>query len=497
MTPSLPVAHQRRGLVMTLGLAAMVVSMMQTLVVPILGTIQRDLGTTTVEVSWVTTATLLSAAVFTPLFGRLGDQHGTKPTLIGVLMLMVAGSVLAAATSSLPLLILARVLQGAATAIFPLALTVLREQVEPARLPGAMSLVSGTLAFGSGLALVGAGLLTQGVDPDYHRVFWLATALAVVALAAVAVVVPDSRNRTGGRTDWLGAAVLALMLVQLLLPISQGHTWGWTAARTLTLFAGAAVTAVVWVVIERTVREPMVDMKMFVHPPVLFSNIAGLLVGFALFFLFIGVSYLVQTPGDIAGYGFGASVLDASVVYLLPAALVSLVAAQFGGTLVRRIGARGTLAASACFGLIGFAWLTLAHDSTAWVIVAGMLIGLAASFGYAAMPALIVMGVPPHQTGIANGINSISRSAGSAIGSAVITSLLSSQTIDDLPPGVPALPTESRYTVSFALAGVAFALVFVVAIALAARRTKAKDAPASATDARRLPEANAERVLSE
>ncbi|WP_030951383.1 MFS transporter, partial [Streptomyces sp. NRRL S-481] len=177
MKSSLAAAPKRRtgslSLVLVLGLAAMVVSMMQTLVIPILGIIQNDLGATTAQVSWVTTATLLSAAVFTPLLGRFGDQHGTKPTLLGVLVVMVAGSVLAATTSSMLWLIVARVLQGAATAIFPLALSVLRAEVEPSRLPGAMALVSGTLGFGSGLALVSAGLLSQGANPDYHQVFWL------------------------------------------------------------------------------------------------------------------------------------------------------------------------------------------------------------------------------------------------------------------------------------------------------------------------------------
>ncbi|CAL9667447.1 hypothetical protein SUDANB2_07236 (plasmid) [Streptomyces sp. enrichment culture] len=475
MTSSLAAAPERRtgslSLVLVLGLAAMVVSMMQTLVIPILGIIQNDLGATTAQVSWVTTATLLSAAVFTPLLGRLGDQRGTKPTLLGVLVVMVAGSVLAATTSSMLWLIVARVMQGAATAIFPLALSVLRQEVAPARLPGAMALVSGTLGFGSGLALVSAGLLTTGADPDYHQVFWLAAALAVAALIAVAVVVPAPRTRTGGRTDWLGAAGLALLLVLILLPISQGHTWGWTSVRTLALFAGAVVTAALWVVVERRVRDPLVDMKMFVHRPVLFTNIAGLLVGFAMFAQFIGVSYLVQTPSEIAGYGFGASVLRASVVYLLPSALISLVAAQFGGVLVRRIGARLTLAAGAAFGVVGFAWLTLAHDTTASVILAGMVVGVAISFGYAAMPALIVAGVPHHQTGIANGINSISRSTGSAIGSAVVTSLLASKTVDNLPAGVPALPAESQYTLSFSLAGMAFVLVIGVAmVGLAIRR---------------------------
>ncbi|MEI5101050.1 MFS transporter [Streptomyces sp. PmtG] len=451
------------AVVLVLGLAAMVVSMMQTLVVPILGIIQNDLNATTANVSWVTTATLLSAAVFTPLLGRFGDMHGKKQTLVGVLLVMIAGSVLAATTTSLTWLIVGRVMQGAATAIFPLALSVLREEIRPEKLHGAMALVSGTLAFGSGLALVGAGLLTQGSDPDYHRVFWLAVVLATVALAGVLFVVPSSRTKTGGRTDWLGALTLALLLVLLLLPISQGHEWGWTSGRTLGAFAGAVVMAVVWVVTEQRVREPMVDMKMFTHRPVLFTNLAGLLLGFAMFAQFIGVSYLVQMPEDVAGYGFGASVLGASVVYLLPTTLVSLVGAQFGGLLVRRIGARLTLAAGAVFGVVGFAWLTGAHGTSASVIGAGMVVGLAISFGYASMPALIVASVPAHQTGIANGINSISRSVGSAVASAMITSLLASKTIE-LPAGMPALPQESQFTLSFAIAGAAFALVVVVAL---------------------------------
>ncbi|MFF9119155.1 MFS transporter [Streptomyces massasporeus] len=467
-----PSAHT--GIVLVLGLAAMVVSMMQTLVVPILGIIQSDLKATTANVSWVTTATLLSAAVFTPLLGRFGDQHGKKPTLVGVLIVMIAGSVLAATTTSLTWLIVGRVMQGAATAIFPLALSVLREEIRPEKLHEAMALVSGTLAFGSGFALVGSGLLTRGSDPDYHRVFWLAAVLAVVALAGVLITVPASRTKAGGRTDWLGALTLGMLLVLLLLPISQGHEWGWTSGRTLGAFAGAVVMTGVWVLTESRVKDPMVDMKMFVHRPVLFTNLAGLLLGFAMFTHFIGVSYLVQMPEDLVGYGFGASVLAASVVYLLPTTLVSLVGAQFGGVLVGRLGARFTLAAGACFGVLGFIWLTTAHDTTASVIGAGMIIGLAISFGYASMPALIVAGVPAHQTGIANGINSISRSVGSAVASAVITSLLASKSVP-LPAGMPALPQESQFTLSFALAGAAF--ILVTAVALIGLRTASTPSP--------------------
>ncbi|MCX5195224.1 MFS transporter [Streptomyces sp. NBC_00249] len=449
-------------IVFALSLAAMVVSMMQTLPVPILGLIRNDLGTSTANVSWVTTATLLSAAVFTPLLGRFGDQHGKKPTLVAVLGVMVAGSVVAALATSLPLLILGRVLQGAATAIFPLALSVLREEVRPQKLPGAMALVSGTLAFGSGLALVATGLLTSGADADYRNAFWMATGFATLALLAVVLLVPATRHKTGGRTDFLGALTLGIALLLLLLPISQGHEWGWASARTLGSFAGAAVMAAVWVLVERKVREPLVDMAMFVHRPVLMANLAGVLVGFGMFANFLGVSYLVQMPEALTGYGFDASILRASVQFLLPGAIVSLLASPVGGQLVRHRGPRVALGLAAGLGAFGFGWLALDHGHTFSVIGAGLVVGAAVSFGYAAMPAVIMSSVPHHQSGIANGINSISRSTGSAIGSAVVTTILASKTLEHLPAGVPPLPAESGFTLTFWIGAAAFALVAVI-----------------------------------
>ncbi|MFI5544369.1 MFS transporter [Streptomyces sp. NPDC051815] len=486
-SPASPASGARNEtvVVFALSLAAMVVSMMQTLPVPILGLIREDLGASTAGVSWVTTATLLSAAVFTPLLGRFGDQHGKKPTLVAVLGVMVAGSVLTALASSLPLLIVGRVLQGAATAIFPLALSVLREEVRPQKLPGAMALVSGTLAFGSGLALVATGLLTSGPDADYRNAFWMATGLALLALLAVLVLVPATRHKTGGRTDVLGALTLGTALLLLLLGISQGHEWGWTSGRTLGSFAGAAVMAAVWVVTELKVAEPLVDMKMFVHRPVLMANLAGVLVGFGMFASFLGVSYLVQMPEALTGYGFDASILRASVQFLLPSAIVSLLASPIGGQIVRHRGPRAALGLAAVFGAVGFGWLVLDHGHAFSVIGSGLVVGAAVSFGYAAMPAVIMSSVPPHQSGIANGINSISRSTGSAIGSAVVTTILASQTIGHLPAGVPPLPAESGFTLTFGIGAVAFAVVGLIGwFGLRAGHGSAPAAAAARTPAR-------------
>ncbi|MFF8594006.1 MFS transporter [Streptomyces sp. NPDC015220] len=452
-------------MVVSLAVAAMVVSMMQTLLVPILGVIQSALHTSASAVSWVNTATLLSAAVFTPLLGRLGDQHGRKRVLVAVTVALLAGSLLAALTHSLPLLIVARVLQGSATAIFPLALAVLRREISHDRLPGAMALVSGMLGIGSGLALVLTGLLTQGADADYRRVFWLSVGLAAVTLAAVVLWVPADRDGPGGRTDVLGAVTFSGFLVLLLLAVSKGQEWGWSTGTTIGCFVAAAVLAVAWWAAESRVREPMIDLPTFVLRTVLNTNVAGLLVGFVMFAQFIALSFLAQIPPSLAGYGFGASTLRASVVYLLPGTAFSLVGAPVGGALVKRYGPRLVLGLSGVLGVLGSGWLAAAHGTTASVIAASVVNGTAISFAYAAMPALIVTGVPPEKTGIANGINSISRSAGSAIGSAVIATLMAAKTLHGLPPGVPPLPAESQFTLTFLLGAAAWLLVVLVAVA--------------------------------
>jgi MFS family permease len=364
---------------------------------------------------------------------------------------MMVGSLLAATTTSFALLIVARVLQGSATAIFPLALSVIRDQVPPEKLPGAMALVSSTLAFGSGLSLVVTGLLTQGSHPNYHSIFWVSAGLSLLSLVAALLLVPHRGDAPGGRIDYLGTLALAGFLVLLLLGISQGHDWGWTTGKTLCCFAGAVLVAMLWVLVERKVASPLVDLQMFTQRQVALTNLSGLLFGFAMFAQFIGISYLVQMPHQLAGYGFTASVLRASIEYLLPSSLVALIAAPAGGLLVSRTSAVATLTLGGVSGVVGFAWLAFAHGSTVGVILASLLTGTSIALGYAAMPALIAESVPLHQTGIANGINSISRSIGSSIASAVVTSLLASKSIEHLPAGVPPLPQQSQFTITFVI----------------------------------------------
>ncbi|WP_131764932.1 MFS transporter [Candidatus Protofrankia californiensis] len=440
-----------RLLVLTLCLDVIVLSLIQTLVVPALTEIAGQLHTTTATVSWAVTANLLAAAVLTPLLSRLGDLHGKRRVLLGVLAVVVAGSLLAAATASVPLLVLGRVLQGASYGIFPLAMGVLRDEIRTDRLTFAMAVVSGMLGLGSGLGVGLAGMLTRN-HGDYHQIFWLATVAGFLALLLTAVAVPHRDSHASGTVDWFGAGLLGAALVLLLLPLSEGNDWGWTSAATLCCFTACAVLFAVWLGVENRVGTPLVAPRLLAHRPVLITNLAGLFLGVGMFTGFLGISHLVETPRAEAGYGFSASVLATSNVYLLPGVVAGVLVVPFSGRVVRRHGGRATLLAATVLGVTGFALLALLHDATWEVILGGVIVNLSITFGYAAIPPLLVLAVPPGETAIANSINSIARTVGSALASAMTVTLLTSRL---LPTG---MTRESSYTIAFTIAAAGFAV---------------------------------------
>jgi len=426
-----------------LALSATVIAVLQTVVVPVLATIGASLGSSAAATGWVLTANLLSAAVLTPVLGRLGDVHGRRPVLLGVLAVVTLGSLLAAVTSSLPLLLVARVLQGAAYALFPLSIGILRDELPAYRLTGAMAVVSASLGAGGGFGLVLTGLLTRG-GGDYHRIFWLAAAVTALALVMAAAVVPARSPDVAGRVDWLGAGVLGAGLVLLLLPLSQGHEWGWATPGTLGCLAAAGVVLLGWLALQHRVAAPLVTPELLRSRPLLVTNVAGMCIGIAMFVSFLAVSGFVQTPTS-TGYGFTASVLGASAAYLLPGALFGVLVAPLGGRLVHRAGGRVVLVLAALLGAAGFALMAVLHTASWELITGSVLVNAAVSLAFASMPALIVAEVTPAQTGVANSVNSIARSVGSSVASAVVVTLLASEV---LPSGVP---RESAYVTAFLL----------------------------------------------
>jgi predicted MFS family arabinose efflux permease len=444
-------------LVLALSVGVTTLSLLQSLVVPVLGAIEDQLGVSPGAAGWVLTANLLAAAVLTPVLGRLGDLRGERPVILGILAAVAVGTLLSIVTQSLPLLLLGRILQGASYGLFPLSISVLRRELPEARLAVAMSIVSSTLAVGGVVGLVATGLLI-GDDGDYRRPFWIGLGVTLLSLLLAALVLPRRPSSGSGRVDWWGAVVLGAGLVLLLLPVSQGHAWGWTSPAVLGCLAASAAVLAGWIVLQRRTVQPLVRPAMLADRRTIVPNVAGLMTGIALFASFLAVLQYVQAPPEVTGYGFGASVLEASVVYLLPGGIAGIVVAPLAGRVVTRLGALPTLLVGAASGVAGFLLLAFLRGEPRVVIAAGLLTQLSVTVAYAALPALVVQAVREDETGVANAVNSIARAVGQALGSTVAVTLIAAS----LDP-VTGLPADRAFT-QVALIG-ALATLAVMAVA--------------------------------
>ena len=457
-------------LVLTLSLAVTTLSLLQSLVVPVLGPIGEQLGVSPAAAGWVLTANLLAAAVLTPVLGRLGDVHGERPVVLGILTAVAVGTLLAIVTRSLPLLLVARVLQGSSYGLFPLSISLLRRELPPERLSVAMSIVSSTLGVGGVVGLVSAGLLT-GDGGDYHRPFWIGLGVTLVSLVLAAVALPRRPATATGGVDWAGAALLGIGLVLLLLPVSQGNAWGWTSVATLGCAAGAAAVLTGWVLFQQRRAQPLVRPALLADPRMLVPNLAGLATGVGLFVSFLAVMQYVQTPPDAAGYGFGAPVLEAAVVYLLPGGVLGIALAPVAGRVVDRIGPLLTLLGGSVAGVAGFVVLAAGRAEPALVVVAGLLTQAWVTVAYAALPALVVSAVRSSETGVANAVNSIARAVGQAAGSTVTVAVLAA-TLDP----ATGFPAAGAFT-AVSLLGAGAALVVVLVSAGGMARARRQDPP--------------------
>jgi MFS family permease len=461
-----------RLLVAALSLVALTVAVLQTAVVPILGIIAHQLNASSVAVSWTVTANLLAAAASTPLIGRLADLHNKKHVLLGVLVVVLVGSVLAATTSSLAVLIFARVLQGVSYSLYPICVALLRDELPEGHVVGALAVLSGTLGFGGGAGLVVTGLLMDGAA-GYHRVFWLTTGFVIFVIAVALAAIPSRTGGADGTIDWLGAAGLAAGLSAVLLTITQGNSWGWSAPATIGSAALGVIVLVTWWAWERRRTHPLVSTTMLTRRPVLLTNLATIFVGMGLYFGFLGLTQFVQVDRAVAGYGFSASVLHASVVYLLPGALAGFVTATLSGKFIDRFGARPILVCGALTGIVGFLWLALAHSQPWQVIVAGIWTNGYISLAYGALPALVVSEVDGGETGVATGVNAIARTVGSAIAAAAVAVLLGR------PAAATGLPPEHAFVTIFVAGAVTAGLALVLIAASRGRQRQVRSVEAT------------------
>lgn len=445
--------HPNRTLgILLLGTFTFAIS--QTMMNPAFPLIEARYHATEATVAWTLSGFFLAASISPGVSGRLGDMFGKQRALVVALLLFAIGGAICALAQSVEIIIAGRLVMGSGAGIFPLSISIVRDELPAARMTTAIGVLSATIGLGAALGFPMGGMLLDGLG--LPSIFWTMTALAGVAAIAVYFGVPESPVRTPGRVDWAGSMLFAIGLAAVLGSVSGSGVWGWLGWPTAALFLGGLAVLALFVAVEKRTTHPFVHLPTFVGRAVLPTNLATLLLGTGVVVAFIAVPQLAQLPAS-SQVGFGDSA-SASGLYLIPMSAFIAISAPFGGRLTSRLGARNLLQIGALFSAAGLFGLAALHSDRVNLYIWPTIFGIGTGLSYAAMPVLIVRAVAQAQTGEATGLNTLLRNAGGGLGTQMSTSLIGAT----VSPAT-GLATDAGFTLAFVTAGVACLGGFVVA----------------------------------
>lgn len=462
-SPTPPAPAIRPGLVAALAAGGVLVSLAQTLIIPLITQLPQIFNTSAANASWIITVTLLAGAVSTPVTGRLADMYGKKLMLLLALAAFIVGALLSAAAPGLGVMIAGRAMQGVAAGLIPLGISLMHDLLPRERAGKAIALMSASMGIGGSLGLPLAAAVAQFAN---WRILFLSVALVAALIAAALMwAIPDVRgsSRDSGAFDAIGALGLTAGLVALLLAISKGSDWGWTSAATLGNAAGAVVVLSLWGLHQARKRNPLVNLRTAAIPAVLLTNLASILIGFTMYAMNLLLPPVIQLPVDL-GYGLGQSMV-AMGLWIFPMGIGMVAVSNLGAAISRKHSPRVTLIAAGLVAATGYgsAFGVLAtignrapgpaDDGTIaltliLISLASAIIGAGIALALGAIPALILSVVPLTETAAANGLNALMRSLGTTSAAAVLGVILASLTHSS---GGLAVPTLGGYLTGLGL----------------------------------------------
>jgi len=434
---------RQRALLIILCSGVLMVSYVETMIIPGLGAFESFFGQPLALVSWILTAYLLVGTAFVPIAGKLGDIFGKKRVLVLVLVVYFVAVTLAgfapnvgdalgmSRPNELYLLIGVRAVQGVGMGLFPLAFAMIGEEFPKQRIPFAQGIVSAMFSVGASIGLIGGAWVTQTFSwqTTYHTLIPIALAVLVLSI----LLLRESKVRLDSPMDLAGALLLAFALVFFLTGLTEGPTWGWTSAAAYRLgdvpfgmpvmLAISALLLGGFVAWERRTSHPIVDFHRLAERNILVANVAGLFAGIAMFLMYVGVVARVEYPSFLGG--FGLTVLDVGL-YSLPCTIVAMIAAPFIAGSIRRYGPKpALLAGSALFGVGGL--LLVFFDTTVLelvICIIPIVTGVIAI--YIAMTNAVVVSANPEESGIQQGMNQTFRNLGNSVGPIIASTILAS-----------------------------------------------------------------------
>jgi EmrB/QacA subfamily drug resistance transporter len=423
-----------------------------------LPSIQLDLGFSQENLQWVISAYALVFGGFLLLGGRLADIVGRRAVFMAGLVVFSIGSLLCGLAWSDESLIGARALQGlGAATITPSALSILTTTFTEGRernvALGAWGAVGG---FGAAAGVLLGGILTDLLSWEW--IFFVNVPVGVTGLALAPVLLAESKDAHGQRHDVPGAVLVTSGLVLLVLGITQGRQWEWTSTQTIGIFAVAAVLLAAFALWERRLRDPLVPFSIFKVQTLTAANVAGLIMGTALFSMFLMLTLYMQQVLEF-------SPLKAGVGYLAVAG-TAVLWANVAAQVVNRIGVKPALIFGMSMltgGLVYFTQVSVGGSYWADLFPGFLILGVAIPFAFVPITIAALAGTKPEESGLASGLINTSQQIGGALGIALLSTIAVSTTDDELAGGtaVPAALTDGFVNAFWAGAAIAFAGVLV------------------------------------
>ena len=452
-----------------LATSGMVMAIMQTMFIPLLAQIPGILNCTADNASWLITATLISSVVAIPTMSRLADMYGKRKMMLISIGVMVVGSLVGALSENLGVLIFARALQGFAIALIPLGMSIMRDLIPPERLASGVAFMSGSMGVGSAIGLPFGGIIFESLG--WHWIFWVSVITGTLCGLAIFAVVPESKVRAGGRFDVRGAVLISVALTAFLLGVTKGSHWGWLSPEILACWALTLAVLLYWFPYELKSGHPIIDLRTSAQKAVLLTNIASMLVGFAMYANMLSSTQFLEMPEE-SGYGFGFSVSHAGLL-ILPASLSMVIMAPIAARITNVYGPKITFILGGAFLGIGYVIRMFFMDTPLQVMIGAIVVSLGTMTSMSAAPNIIMRSVPITETASANGLNNVIRNVGMSISSATVAAFLTGMTIM---VGDKIYPSESAFVAVYVAAGLCGFAGVAVALFLPAHLAKRNEA---------------------
>ena len=383
---------------------------------PLLAAIGQQFGVGAGALNWVNAMYMLMTVACVPILAKLGDLFGHKRLLVIATTLVAAGSLVVAFAPTFEVFLLGRALQAPLAAFLPLEFAIVRARDERTA-SRSIGVLVGALTLGAAVGSLLSGVLFGAIG-DLTMVMLVPAAFIALCIPVVVLLVPETVVRKKGRVDVIGAILLTIGLLAALVGISNAATWGWSDLRTVALIIGGAMLLVLWVLVERRLADPLVDLTMLTRGGIGLPIVAALLFG--------AQSYGGQTAsflwllGDPESDGYGLGLVPASaggiiVLYAFAAFLGTLIGDRLARRIspARAIGLAGAVAAASFALMIGFA-------HTGALFIASMALGgISAGVLLAVLPAVVVRNAPADSVGIASALFNTARTAAGAAAGAL------------------------------------------------------------------------------